>query len=282
MPLPRSGAAGIRNLLLEKASGEVLIFVNADTRPEKDFVAAHVRRLLSLPRGSMVLGNSPYEPASRRTVFDVLKEDSPMIFFYVRLKANQFYDYRHAWTLNLSVRRSDFERVGGFSADLRPYYYEDIEFGFKVMGERAGVFYDPAAVVLHRHPMSLDDYLDREELLGSVTPNLNRVNPTVFAALFGTSDLDQLAGGYRVWASMDLASHKWVYQRMSDWAGQPKDKLGTEGSPDRDRLVLTLYQMHIPLKRLAFRLGFLRGLDLMDDPRWLERGSKGLWREAIK
>jgi hypothetical protein len=282
LSLPRSGAAVARNLLLEGVNSDVLIFANHDTRPDRDFVSTHVRRLLSLPPGSMVLGSSPYESAADKTVFDVLKEDSPMIFFYDRLKAGHFYDYRYAWTLNLSIRRSDFQRAGGFSSALRPYGYEDLDLGFRVMGEKAAIYYDPAAAVLHRHPMSLDDYLNREETIGSVAPNLNQVNPRVFASMFGTNDLEALAREYRIWTSMDAAAHRWTYHRLSDWANQPQAKLGIEGSEDRNRLLLTLYQMHIPLKRLAFRLGFLRGLELMDDSRWLERGSKGLWREAIK
>jgi len=280
--LPRGGAAVVRNHLLKRVNSDVVIFVNADTRPDKDFVSAHVKRLLSLPEGSMVLGNSPYEASPHRTVFDVLKEDSPMIFFYDRLKPNQFYDYRYSWTLNLSVRHSDFKRAGGFTTALRPYGYEDLDIAFKIMGEKPAIYYDPAAAVTHRHPMTLDDYFDREETIGSVAPNLSRVNPQVFQSLFGTRNLDAVAGDYRVWTSMDFASHRWTYQRLSEWANEPQTILGAEGSEHRRRLLLTLYQMHIPLKRLAFRLGFLRGLDLMDDSRWQERGCKGLWREAIK
>src|ERR1700722_2941852 len=82
LSMPRSGAAAIRNLLIEGAASEILIFANADTRPDKDFVAAHVRRLVSLSGGPVVLGNSPYENNPPKTVFDVLKEDTPMVFFY--------------------------------------------------------------------------------------------------------------------------------------------------------------------------------------------------------
>jgi GT2 family glycosyltransferase len=280
--LPRSGAARVRNLLLEDARSEVIIFVNADTRPAEDFVSMHVRRILSLPSGSMVLGRSPYEPAAQKTVFDVLKEDSPMVFFYDRLEPNRFYDYRHAWTLNLSVRLSDFRRGGGFSETLRPYYYEDLDVAFKIMGDKAAVYYDPQAQVTHRHPMSLDQYLDREEVLGTVAPVLSRVNPPVFRGLLGTSDLDILARDYRTWVAMDRAAHRWTYERLGQWVNEPDTVLGAEGSPERKRLLLTLYQLHIPLKRLAFRLGFLRGLELMDDSHWLERGSVGLWKQALQ
>jgi hypothetical protein len=280
--LPRSGVAGTKNRLLENLQTHVLIFANADTRPAPNFVAAHVRRILSLPQNHMVLGSSPYELSANPTVFDALKEESPMIFFYDRLKAHALYDYRHAWNLNVSVRYSDYLHAGGFSTALRPYGYEDLDFAFKVMGDKPAVYYDPEAIVIHRHPMSFDDYLNREEALGTVAPVLARVNLPIFQSLFGTMDLDNLAAQYRLWTSMDIASHRWTYQRLADWAHRSETTLGPKGSDARSRLLLTLYQLHIPLKRLAFRLGFLRGLDLIDDAHWLQRGATGLWQKAIQ
>jgi hypothetical protein len=81
---------------------------------------------------------------------------------------------------------------------------------------------------------------------------------------------------------MDRATHQWTYKRLLEWVNEPAAVLGIPESTSRARLLLTLYQMHIPLKRLAFRLGFMRGLDLLDNSRWLERGSKGLWQEALR
>jgi hypothetical protein len=280
--LPRSGVAGAKNLLLDGVASDVLIFANADTRPAPEFVSAHVRRLLSLPEGSMVLGKSSYEVAQPATVFKDLKELTPMIFFYAQMNPHEFYDYRHAWNLNVSVRTNDFHRAGGFSTALRPYGYEDLDFAFKVMGEKRAVYYDPQAWVAHRHPMSLDDYLNREEALGSVAPALARVNPLLFRALFGRADLETLAAEYRVWTSMDIASHRWIYRRLREWTDKPQAVLGATHLDQGDGVLMALYQMHIPLKRLAFRLGFLRGMDLLDDSRWLERGSRELWKRAIE
>jgi glycosyltransferase involved in cell wall biosynthesis len=279
LSLPRSGVAGAKNLLLENAQSDVLIFANADTRPDPEFVEAHVRRLLALPKDHMVLGSSPFETRAA-TVFDCLKERSPMIFFYPLMKPHALYDYRHAWNLNVSVRHGDCLRVGAFSTELRPYGYEDLDFAHKLMGDRQAVYYEPAARVEHRHPMSLEDYLDREEALGCVAPNLLRVNPKVFRALFGSDDLDAIASQYRTWVAMDVASHRWTYERLGEWLDRPAAVLGPEGFESR-RMLMTLYQLHIPLKRLAFRLGFLRGLQLLDDSRWQERGARGLWRQAI-
>jgi len=280
--LPRCGAAVARNLLLEGVQSDVLIFVNSDTRPRANFVAAHVQRLLSLPENFMVLGSAPYESAAAKTVFDAFKEETPAIFFYDDIQPHRCYDYRYVWTLNMSVRRGDFRRAGGFDWHFRPYGYEDLDFGYRLMGAKAAVYYEPAAEVTHRHPMSLEQYLDREEGLGTMAPVLSHANPRIFQSLFGSRTLEELAGDYRVWTSLDGASHRWIYQRLCDWAAQPDGQLGLAGSGERRRMMLTLYQMHLPLKRLAFRLGFLRGLELLDDSRWLERGSQGLWKLAIR
>ncbi len=279
---PSSGAAAVRNRLLDGVTAEVVIFANADARPVESFVKTHVARLLSLPPRTMVLGSSPYEAAERPTVFDALKEESPMIFFYDQMQPDRHYDYRHAWTLNLSTRLADFRAVGGFSEQLRPCFYEDLDFAYKLMGTEPNVFYDPAAVVTHRHPMSVDDYLDREETLGTMAPTFARINPDLFSRLFGPRTCEHIAADYRVWTAIDLPSHRWSYQRFTEWANEPQSVLPPPHSQDRRRLLMTLYQMHLPLKRFAFRLGFLRGLELTDDLHWQQRRSIGSWKQAVK
>jgi hypothetical protein len=226
----------------------------------------------------MVLGATPYREAGPPTVFDALKAESPMIFFYSEMPPQRWYNFRHAWNMNVSVRYADLPE-GFFHPEYRPVDYEDLDLAFRIMGRREGVYYDDAAVLTHRHPMTLDQYLDREEVLGLTAPSMHRINPALFAALHGTVDLARVADEFRTWVQMDVASHRWVYTRLREWCEQPATVLG-QGAP-RQRLIGTLYQMHIPLKRLAFRLGFLRGTELREDRYWQERRATGLWREAI-
>jgi len=273
-----SGVSEAKNLLLTGVSTDAVIFVNADTRPDPGFVAAHLARLQALGHGNMVLGAAPYDHTGPQTVFDVLKEESPMIFFYSRMKPLQWHDFRHAWTLNLSMWFDDYQKTGGFDKRLRPYGHEDIELAYRLMGDSRDVFYDPAAIVRHRHPMTFADYLNREEGLGLMGPVLRDVSPDVFERLFGTQDIDALAADYRAWVKMDALAHRWIWQRMDEWAEQPDGTLGN--GKEREQTLTLLYQMHIPLKRLAFRLGFLRGLELRDDAHWRERKPVGLWRTA--
>jgi hypothetical protein len=133
--------------------------------------------------------------------------------------------------------------------------------------------------VLHRHPTTLEQYLNREELLGLMAPVLATYAPEVFAAIHGAATIEQLAADYAAWLKLDAPMHKWIYARLAEWAALPAETLG-EGEA-RQRTLLTIYQMHVPLKRLAFRLGFLRGFELRDDARWRERAPAGLWKQHL-
>ncbi len=273
------GVAEAKNILLRNRPSDVLVMCNADTRPAADLVSRHVSRLMSLPQNSMVLGPALYELAAAPTVFDILKEQTPMIFFYNQLKAQEWYDFRHGWTLNVSVRYADLDRIGFFNPLFRPWGFEDLELGFRLMGNALQVFYDPACSVTHRHPMLFDHYLNREELLGVMAPILHGANPAAFKALYNTDDLEGMATDFRRWVEMDLASHTWTYRRMREWCDLPAALLGR--GDDRSRLLMTLYQMHVPLKRFAFRIGFLRGITMRDDSRWQERLGNNFWRETL-
>ncbi len=278
----RQGAAAIRNELVQHAPSDILIFGNADARPDSALVATHLRTLSSLPAGSMVLGQAPWEmPAAGATVFDAFLADTPAIFFYNQLQPHQWYDFRHAWTLNLSIRAADFLSSGGFEPLLRPVYYEDLALGFRVLGPtRKGIYFEPAAKVLHRHPTTLDQYLNREELLGLMSPVLAQTLPQVFAAIHGSATLDTLAADFRTWLKLDKPMHQWIYKRLAEWAALPASTLGQGDT--RQRTLMTIYQMHIPLKRLAFRLGFLRGLELLDDSHWQKRTPAALWKKHLE
>ena len=285
--LARMGAAGVRNELVkgaEAAGAEVIIFGNADARPEEEMVAVHVKTLRGLPeggKGAMVLGAAPWDvPEEGKTVFDALLAQTPMVFFYNSLRAGEWYDFRHAWTLNLSMRTEDFAKAKGLEAKIRPVYYEDLVLGFRVMGaKRAGVFYEPRTRVVHRHPTTLEQYLNREELLGLMSPVLAKYAPEVFAAIHGKANVRTMALECLAWVRMDRTMHQWIYMRMAEWAGQPVAALG-EGA-EAERMLQTIYQMHVPLKRLAFRLGFLRGLEMVNDKVWEKRSPVGMWREVV-
>jgi len=146
--------------------------------------------------------------------------------------------------------------------------------------ERKGVWHEPAARVLHRHPLALGPYLDREELLGLMAPVLHRLCPEAFARIMANRDIQDIARDFRARLASDLSVYRQIFRRVVERFAQPSAVLG-EG--DARRLAIkAAYQLHIPLKLLAFRLGFLKGLELVDDACWRERQPAGLWRKIVE
>ena len=282
---PRLGAAAVRNALVKETSPdtELLIFGNSDARPDPDMVRRHAEAIGSTPPGSLVLGAAPWEMPAQPTIWDVLLAETPKVFFYNQLQAGAWYDFRQAWTLNLSVRRADFVACGGFHEELRPVYYEDLALAYRIMGkERKGILYEPRARVLHRHPTTLEQYLDREELLGIMAPVLARQCAGAFGVLHGTRDVEALTLHFRDWVKMDGAMHRWIFERIKEWTTVPAQSLDVLPPERRRQILMDIYQMHVPLKRLAFRLGFLKGMKLAEDLHWEERKTEGLWRAVVQ
>jgi glycosyltransferase involved in cell wall biosynthesis len=281
--LPQQGAASVRNALLAEADGDTVVFFNADTRPDPDCIARHLSRLGQLPPDAMLLGAAPWqadEDPTRPTLMTALLNETPMVFFYDRLKVAEPHDYRSAWTLNLSMRMTTWRNGPAFDPLIRPCYYEDLAMAYDRLGpDGLGVWFDGSNRVVHRHPTSFDQYLDREELLGLMAPVVAHRRPDMFAHLFGTTETPSLADAFRQWVDMDRHMHRYIYQRMQEWVDLPQTML--PDGPDRSRMLRCLYQMHIPLKRLAFRLGFLHGLERVDDARWTDRRPQGLWRRFL-
>ena len=271
------GAPAVRNALVRETSNatDLLIFGNADARPFPDMVQCHLETMATLPPRSMVLGSAPREAFAVSTVFDALVDETPMVFAYSRMQPRAWYDFTHGWTVNISVRRQDFLDAGGFYDKIRPLFYEDLSLAQRVVGRRPGIWYEPSARVLHRHRMTLEEYLDREELLGLMAPTLQRVDPETFAHLFGPND--NASAVIRAWLQLDRAIYREMFGALKEWAALPQEALGG----DRPRMLRTLFAMHLPLKRLAFRVGFLEGPKFADDSLWKSRRPLGLWRAFL-
>ncbi len=187
------GAAAIRNELVKRTSADILIIGNADTRPDPNMVQTHVETLTRLPSKHLVLGSAPFERLAPN-VFDKLIDETPMLFSFCHMQGGHYYPFRATYSLNLSVRRNDYLECGGFPEEIRPYAYEDIIFGYRVLGpDRKGLFYQPKAQVTHRHPMTFDQYLDREEILGMMVTVVARYAPTVFDRIMGGRSVKELA-----------------------------------------------------------------------------------------
>jgi GT2 family glycosyltransferase len=251
---PHIGAA--KNIALDRARGEWIVFLNDDVLIEPEFVAAHLAAHQCLDRPAMVLGRSDWVPVPDETLFDRMIQTTSMVFFYDRMAPHEWYGFRHAWNLNLSIHRRHLEHRR-FDERLGPFFYEDLELAYRLQEQEGlGVWYAPEAAARHDHRYTLDDYLDREFRMGQASVRLWTANPDCYRAIYH-ADLDdrwleycrryvEIEGRYED----DRLDH---LLRLSNRS--PED--ATPGAAIQSELVQVLYDAHLPLKRLAFRRGVL-------------------------
>lgn len=244
------GAA--KNRALNVAAGEFVFFLNDDVLVRPDFFERHLAAHAALRAPAMVLGACPWPDWPDATVFDTLIAQTPMVFFYGHMRGGETYDYRHAWNLNLSIARRFLEEER-FEERIGPFSYEDIELAFRLQRRfELPVYYAADAVALHEHRYTWSDYLEREVRMGAAAWRLGGAAPECFAALYGATRDDLLAYA-RAFVQVDGRFEAERRERFGLMADQPAAVLAAN-PPEFVRL---LYDAHLPLKRLAFRRGYV-------------------------
>lgn len=145
-------AAAARNLGADGATSDVLVFLDADTVPEPDFVAALTRRAAACPdvlavgrrRHADLSGDGRElpEPAWLREAYaasrDLLDADGRSFRFVI--------------SAVLAVRRELFEDLGGFDERYVGYGGEDWDLAYRAWNAGAVLVHEPAAVAWHDGP----------------------------------------------------------------------------------------------------------------------------------
>ena len=155
----KPGLSGARNTGVERASGDVIVFLDDDARAQPDWLEhmlAHYTDPAVQGVGGAALPRWPERGAhSGRPAWFPPEFDWVIGCSYVGLPTSVA-PVRNPIGAGMSIRHSAFARVGGFSDGLGrvgsiPLGCEETEFGIRLRRDVAGavILYDPAAVVLH-------------------------------------------------------------------------------------------------------------------------------------
>ncbi|MGD8792147.1 MAG: glycosyltransferase, partial [Anaerolineae bacterium] len=155
----QAGAAAARNRGARHARGEILLFTDADCRPEPDWIEEMVTPLAD-PQVAGVKGT--YLTGQRSAVARFAQAEYEEK--YRRMAGMERIDFVDTYAA--AYRRDVFMAHGGFDSSFPTASVEDQELSFRLAEAGHKLVFAPRARVYHRHPDSLGRYARRKLHLG--------------------------------------------------------------------------------------------------------------------
>ncbi len=218
--IPKSQQGVARNRGVERATGDIVMFIGDDILLEPVACEVHLRLHSDLgPRTSdlgtiagvsdaksrspnpevrspgLVLGHTEWDPACAITPTMRWLDETGWQFGYrfIAPYAHQSLpkdiQHRFTYTSHISLPR-EIALKFPFREDVTLYGWEDIEWGWRLAQAGIPLLYEPGAKALHHHRMTLEDSLMRMETLGKSAVLVERMNP----------DLRLVPRGIKRWA----------------------------------------------------------------------------------
>lgn len=143
--LPRA-----RNIGIREASGEVIVFLDDDTKPGNTLVEAHIKNYADPKVG--IVGGRVLEDKHGKDIPDskigtVRKLDG---FAYSGFNKTVKCETMHVRGVNMSVKKEVALELGGFDERFEgTAEYEDMDFCLRVLKRKYKIIFEPTAVVEH-------------------------------------------------------------------------------------------------------------------------------------
>ncbi len=159
---PNRGIASARNRGATEASGEVFLFMDPDVFAHTGMVIAHLRNYDDAAAMRTVQGRTIPDPDTITTPFMHTSNLVPDLTVRRRENLSPY----HVVGRNFSITRTAFERIGGFDEGFTGYGLEDVELAFRFHEAGGRILYEPEALGLHHHPMSIEAAVARQVQCG--------------------------------------------------------------------------------------------------------------------
>ncbi len=145
----RIGPSALRNIGIQKSSGEIIVFLDDDAIPHPDFIE-HILQPFEDPQVGIIRGNV-------KTTNSISKHFAP----HYNL-GEQFIEISPRLMLLccMAVRRNILEELGGFNEAI-PYGHEEADLCYRASNYGHSSFYAPKAIVQHNYSRSTTHYLKK-------------------------------------------------------------------------------------------------------------------------
>lgn len=175
------GPAAARNSAIRNAQGDVLLFIGDDILASPTLLTEHAQWHRTHPEDNVaVLGYVTWSSEILLTPFmRFLSEHSDMQFAYGIIQDEKDISYQHFYTSNISLKRTFLLANGLFDEDFPDAGQEDIELGYRLERKGLRIVFNRKAVGYHLHPMDLESFCRKMEIIGFAAEIFNSKHPEV-------------------------------------------------------------------------------------------------------
>lgn len=145
------GRPGARNRGITEARGEIIFLTDADMRADKNLLQEHLRA---------------HENKKNAAFEGMTINPDNHLYIKERLRSGQKIRWSYFLTGNLSIPKEIIKNAGMFDPDFAGYGWEDIELGYRLHKLGVPLYYLPAAINHHMHPVSKEEMSTRKYHMG--------------------------------------------------------------------------------------------------------------------
>ncbi|HLH29962.1 MAG TPA: glycosyltransferase, partial [Terriglobia bacterium] len=170
----KKGAAATRNVGIQKASGEIILFIDDDIQAEPNLIEAHWN-YHQQHSSSSIIGGLITPWANSRNAFLRYLRDRGIFNPYSIACGPMDFSYYH--TGNVSTARSVLLEVGGFNEEFEMYGMEDIELGYRLERHGSRMVHGPDAKAVHEFFPTYPQFIQRCEQAGYSLGKMIELHP---------------------------------------------------------------------------------------------------------
>jgi GT2 family glycosyltransferase/glycosyltransferase involved in cell wall biosynthesis len=177
------GPGAARNLGIERAAGELILFIGDDVIADERLLETHLVAHASRPgAGVAILGHIDWPAAMpRNAVMEYICGDAALQFAYTLIPRLPALDHRFFYTSNISLKREFLVAAAdagvGFDPSFRYAAFEDSELALKLMPRGLEIQYVESARAIHDHAMDLEHFAARERRADQMAVVFYRKHP---------------------------------------------------------------------------------------------------------
>ncbi len=173
-----SGPARARNLGVEKATGEIIMFLGDDTEPQPAWLVTHLdhHRLFGGRGPLAVLGYTSFASDLDSPFLRYINEYGAQ-FGYHLIDEPCDVPFNFFYTSNISLPREEIVRLGGFREDFPAAAWEDIEFAYRAVRDGLKIRYEPRARTIHHHCVRPRTFCRRQRTSGRSAAIFGSLHP---------------------------------------------------------------------------------------------------------